>query len=121
MIASAAKSSITRSKNSGTNVYLIRIALSCAFISGLYIETTYGLLFAAYPIMLSVYALMLLKSASRGIDKNIALIFLSITLASLLGTVITNGTHSILFSHVASEFTKLLLLLFFLIFYQLQN
>ena len=68
--------------------------------------------------MLSVYALMLLKSASRGIDKNIALIFLSITLASLLGTVITNGTHSILFSHVASEFTKLLLLLFFLIFYQ---
>ncbi|MBV4537365.1 hypothetical protein [Pseudomonas urmiensis] len=107
----------TAEKKSGFDKVLVWLALSSIFVSGLYVETSYGILFFSYFLMIVTYVFAIVRIKSFGFRRVYVLLFLSLCAISVLGYVVSGFSYDLDINRLISIFVKIAMLLFFVLFF----
>lgn len=93
------------------------MALSTIFVSGVYVETKYGVFFFYYVLMLASYVLAVMRTGSLGIRKEYAVFLFFLMAISIIGYIVSSVVYGTDFSRFASIILKSGMLAFFLLFF----
>lgn len=93
------------------------VSLSSIFLSGLYVETGYGIFFFYYLLMIATYVLAVARTGSLGIRRGYGTFFALLAGVSCLGFLISAPNYGIDVGRFASGITRIVMLAFFILFF----
>lgn len=93
------------------------LSLSTIFISGIYVETGFGVLFLSYGVMFIAYLMMMARMRLSGFRKEYAVPFFVLVGGSYFGFAITGVEYGISIDRFILVTSRLSVLLFFILFF----
>lgn len=93
------------------------LALASIFVSGIYVETRYGVLFLSYIFMLAAYAPAVILTGSLGIRKEYVAFLVFLVGASFVGYLVSIHSYGLELSRLLSILAKIGMLAFFIFFF----
>jgi len=96
---------------------LVWVSIASIFVSGLYVETDYGILFFSYTLMILTYVPAVARTGTLGLRKGYGLFFASLAAVSYLGFFISSFNYDIDIARLASIAVKIAFLAFFTVYF----